>query len=90
MLKQLISMGKGSSITGGDQEDNFSNNSLSKINLPEKEYWATRKDPTYHVYTVITNLGPEDAAVNLNAVKGILINQYSYPGYKLQPVSNCE
>lgn len=89
MLKQLIGMGKGSSITGGDQEDNFSNNSLSKVNLPEKEYWATRKDPTYHVYTVITNLGPEDAAVNLNAVRAILINQYSYPGYKLQPVSNC-
>lgn len=89
LLEDLIRKGKGANLIGTDHEDNYSDNSLAKINVPEKEYWTTRKDQTFHAYTVITNLGEVGNGVDLNYVKNLLLNKYSYPGYRLRPVPNC-
>ncbi|WP_264553910.1 hypothetical protein [Flavobacterium sp. N2038] len=89
VLDGLISQGTGSYTSGTDKTDLYKNNALKNIRLPETIYWETRKDNTYHSYDIIRNLGPETNYMTLERAKNVLLNSYSYPGYKLGSVSNA-
>jgi hypothetical protein len=87
-LNQLIVLGAGSYKFGFESTDSYANNGLNKIRLPETIYWDNRKDNTYHSYTLITYMGQETNTKTLNRLKNILLNFYSYPGYKLSKNTN--
>lgn len=89
VLNDLISQGTGSYTSGTEKTDLYKNNALKNIRLPETVYWETRKDNTYHSYDIIRNLGPETNYMTLERAKNVLLNSYSYPGYKLGAVSNA-
>ncbi|NAW49882.1 hypothetical protein GNY06_00165 [Elizabethkingia argentiflava] len=90
LLDGLIAKGTGAFTFGSDKTDRYSDNALKKIKLPETIYWEqeNRKDSTFHSYDVITNLEPETSAVTLERIKDLVLNAYSYPGFKLGKVSN--
>lgn len=88
ILDRLITEGNGTLLFGTDQSDRYLNNALKKLKLSETAYWEGRKDNTYHSYDLIRNLGPETGTITLSYVYNLLLNAYSYPGYKMEPVSN--
>jgi hypothetical protein len=91
-LDQLIQAGPGSHTSGQDKGDGFSNNSLGNISLPETALWGKtlQKDETFHVYDGITLIGAADDKVTLSYVRdNLLRDAFSYPGFKMGPVSNA-
>jgi hypothetical protein len=91
-LDALIQKGPGQSVFGSEHGDGFLDNSLVKLRLPEAAFWVNnrQRNETFHSYDLITNIGPSGPRVNLEYVQdGLLRNAYSYPGFKMGPVSNA-
>ena len=77
-LDNLIISGQGAFTYGFEKTDNYTNNDLTKIILPETKYWQNKKDKTYHSYNLIRNLGSITSYITQAKAINILLNNYSF------------